>query len=106
MLRLIGAPMWPSPMKATFMSFSLGYGRGSVRRGSGRWSGRGPAADRGLVDLRAQPRPLRHAEAAVGVDANRFGQEEVAAGHRPAGRIVGELQVRDAADPGHQVQVS
>ena len=41
---------------------------------------------------------VRHMQAAVGAGGHRFGEEEVAPGHRPAGRVVRELQVGATAD--------
>jgi len=46
-----------------------------------------------------------HGYAAVGVEADRLGEHEVAALRRPAGRVVGELEERSAADAGDHVQV-
>src|SRR5690349_6805736 len=67
-------------------------------------SGQRPVADRILIDLDAHAGAGRYPQAPGGVGQHGLGQEEVAALGRPAGRVIGELDVGPAADTGHHVQ--
>src|SRR5271166_7001866 len=86
----MGPAMWPRPIKPTFMEVLLGL----TVAGYG-----------GVVDAGAQARSVGDGQVTFGVDPDRRGEEEVAAFGGPAGRVVGELDVRAAAHAGHHVQV-
>src|SRR5262245_24804801 len=108
-LLLIGAPMWPRPMKPTFM-ISPGRRGGMIpvtemSGMSGRPSRQSPAVHRGFVNSHAEPGLPGHGDVPGGVDEQRLGQEEIAPALGPAGRVVGELEVGAAAGAGRHVQV-
>src|SRR5699024_2727132 len=66
----------------------------------------GPQRGHGIaVDDRAQPRPVRYDDRAVGGEGDRFGQQEVTTLDRPARWVERELEEGATADTGGHVQI-